>query len=233
MKSLRWMASYVLVAVLGLWLAFFMSMKFMVPANSAEAPSSGELPPEFAKEAGVAPSAPVQKNDDTKAASSSIPAQVANPPSAPTPTSAPSQDPLPAPPAKAVAEKSAFALQDQYVYDPISKRDPFRPFKSNQPKMINNLPVKLEPLQEFDLDQIQIVGILWDVKNPRAMVRTPKNDLFTVYKNTKIGRNDGMVMAIREGEIVVSEVRFEDGKTYKGTRIKEMKRDKKSSISGN
>lgn len=223
MKSLRWMASYVLVAVLGLWLAFFMSMKFMVPANSAEAPSSGELPPEFAKEVGVAPSAPAPKNENKKGAVPAAQAQAAITP--------PAQ--LPPPPAKATAEKSTFALQDQYVYDPISKRDPFRPFKTNQPKMVNNLPVKLEPLQEFDLDQIQIVGILWDVKNPRAMVRTPKNDLFTVYKNTKIGRNDGMVMAIREGEIVVSEVRFEDGKTYKGTRIKEMKRDKKNSISGN
>jgi len=213
-KSLRWMASYVLVAVLGLWLAFFMSMKFMVPAHSAEAPSSGELPPEFAKEAGVAPSAPAQKNDSKKAAGPAVPAATPRAAQAPSQGQVPAQ--LPPPPAmKAVPEKSAFALQDQYVYDPISKRDPFRPFKTNQPKMVNNLPVKLEPLQEFDLDQIQIVGILWDVKSPRAMVRTPKNDLFTVYKNTKIGRNDGMVMAIREGEIVVSEVRFEDGKPIK------------------
>jgi type IV pilus assembly protein PilP len=123
------------------------------------------------------------------------------------------------------SEAVTLLAQDQYTFDPTGKRDPFKPFG---PKTSPNagIPAKLEPLEEFEIDQLQIVGILWDINKPRALIRTPKNDLFTVYKNSKIGRNNGSILAIREGEIVVSEIRYEDGKTIKETRVKEIKRDK-------
>ncbi len=79
-------------------------------------------------------------------------------------------------------------------------------------------------MQRWELDRLQVVGILWDVRTPRAMIRDPDGGVFTVIKNSKIGRNEGFVAAIREGEIVIVETIYEDGKSNKETRILEFKR---------
>ncbi len=245
MKSVRWMLSYILVASLGLWLAFAVSMKFMAPAHSQEAPSSGDLPPEFLKEveATQVPSGiPATKPGATPAAS-----PAASPAAKPAPgkTAVPAT-PTPAaktggtqqvPPPPAAAEEmplgdSVTAPQattgtmprDEYIYDPTGKRDPFKPFRLIRPSGKEKTEIPLEPLQRWEVDRLQIVGILWDVKTPRAMVKDPDGAVYTVVKNSKIGRNEGFVAAIREGEIVVVETKYDDGKATKETRVMEFKK---------
>jgi type IV pilus assembly protein PilP len=82
----------------------------------------------------------------------------------------------------------------------------------------------LEPLQRWEIERLQVVGILWDVRKPRAMVRDPDGTVYTVVKNSKIGRSEGFVAAIREGEVVVIETKYEDGNATKEPRVLELKK---------
>lgn len=230
MKSVRWIVSYILVASLGLWLAFAVSMKFMAPAQSQDAPTAGDLPADFMKEieATQVPPAGQQPSTGTN-------------PSADVPPPQQERPSIPAPPADQMPQQQIpvgdnvtapapvqpqVMPRDGYVYDPTGKRDPFKPFRTIRPT--NQDPGKalevLEPLQRWELERLQIVGILWDVKTPRAMVRDPDGAVFTVTKNSKIGRAEGFVATIREGEIVVVETKYEDGKSFKESRVMELKK---------
>lgn len=116
---------------------------------------------------------------------------------------------------------------DLYVYDPTGRRDPFRPYRllrSTGEGEKGEQPLALEPLQTYDLDQMQILGILWDVRQPRALIQDGDGKVHTLVKNTKVGRNNGYVAAIREGEVVVIEA-FEDGeRIVKRTRLLEFRK---------
>ena len=65
--------------------------------------------------------------------------------------------------------------------------------------------VPLEPLQRFELSDIKILGIMWDINEPRAMLADPTGKVHIVKQEQKIGRNNGVLALIREGELVVVE----------------------------
>lgn len=102
-----------------------------------------------------------------------------------------------------------------YTYDPTGRRDPFMPFGAKsvlaQPMpMAPSVPNSLIPPSEnsltlFDLAQLKVVAIVWDVKDPKAMILDPKGKLHMLHKDSPIGRNNGFVYTIREGEVVVIE----------------------------
>lgn len=93
------------------------------------------------------------------------------------------------------------ASAEGYIYDPSGRRDPFKPFipEVTEKPPGESVVVSSDPLQTFDLSQYKLIGIVWDVKTPRAMVRDPQGKLFTLKKDVKIGRNNGFVSSIREG----------------------------------
>ena len=69
------------------------------------------------------------------------------------------------------------------------------------------------PLLARDVADYKVVGIVWDTGQPRAMVRDAKGFLHTIRPKSRLGYNGGIVLAIREGEIVVVETSPESGKT--------------------
>ncbi len=124
-----------------------------------------------------------------------------------------------------------FISSQEFVYDPIGRRDPFKSYfyvskKSSTASMTGSSPVRssiptllqapdqgvVENLESFELAQFSVAAILWDVKDPKAMLESPTKKMFMVHKHTKVGKNSGYVASIREGEIVVVEV-APDGKT--------------------
>ena len=231
MKSVRWMVSYILVAVVGLGLAFAVSVRFMAPAHSQGAPANGDLPPEFMKEVESTQVPPPNQGQVPPPPQGQVP---------PPPAQQPPQGQVPPPPqqqqpqfpqenvgdgATAAPVPMQTAHPDDYFYDPTGKRDPFKPFRAAViPSAGQKQTAALEPLQKYELDRLQIIGILWEVRTPRAMVRDPDGIVHTVVKNTRIGRNEGYVAAIREGEIVVIETRYEDGKPVKEPRVLEFRK---------
>jgi type IV pilus assembly protein PilP len=103
-------------------------------------------------------------------------------------------------------------FMDPFPYDPRGRRDPFA-----QP--IDDVPVEqglshgpLLPLQKFELGQLRLVGIIWDVRDPKAMLKDPEGRTHVIGPNTKIGTKNGYVAVIREGELVVVETVEQDGR---------------------
>jgi len=63
----------------------------------------------------------------------------------------------------------------------------------------------LSPLERYDLGQLKLVGIVWNLKEPSAMVEDSAGLGYLVKVGTRIGANDGTIKAIRENEVVVEE----------------------------
>jgi len=83
-------------------------------------------------------------------------------------------------------------------------RDPFRPMTLRT--RINSRPREnLSPLERLDLSQLKVVGIVWDIKEPRAMVEDNTGLGYVVKVGTPMGNNDGTVKAIHRNQIVVEE----------------------------
>lgn len=115
---------------------------------------------------------------------------------------------------------------DEYIYDSRGKRDPFQPFKaflensgSGDSRSSNE-----HPLTKYSLESLSVVAIMWDTGNSRAMIKTPDNNFHSVAKKSLIGRNNGYVAAIREGEIVVIEKFYSDGQSRLQTKLLELKK---------
>ncbi|MDZ4662500.1 MAG: pilus assembly protein PilP [Pseudomonadota bacterium] len=106
-----------------------------------------------------------------------------------------------------------------YDYDPKNKRDPFQPYYGQLELLPGKSVGPLMFLQRYELDQLELVGIIWDVSRPKAMIKDPNGTLHVVEQNSKVGRNNGYIAIIREGEIVVVEPIEDEGKTTYTTRV--------------
>ena len=100
---------------------------------------------------------------------------------------------------------------EPYNYDPSGRRDPFRPILSMLDPNEGSVIVPRTPLESYDLSQFKLIGIIWNVKNPKAMFVDPNNDVHILEKDQRIGRNQGYIAVIREGEVVVVEAKEQRG----------------------
>ena len=87
-------------------------------------------------------------------------------------------------------------------YNPIGKRDPFRSFVRGRLDEEIRSPT---PLQRFDIDQLDLVGIVWGVDAPQALVSDPDKKNHVVELGTYIGKNWGKVTEITSRSIVITE----------------------------
>lgn len=154
----------------------------------------------------------------TAGAAETVPA----PPAAPEiPTDIPANVPPAQPEESTDAANHIFSpSNDAFIYDPTGKRDPFDPNLGGpteaapaptieEPEMPTETIVRrdrpLDPLEAYDLAQIKVEAVIWDTKSPRAMLRDPQGGVHYVKIKSRIGKKDGFVVAIREGEVVVVE----------------------------
>jgi len=99
---------------------------------------------------------------------------------------------------------------------PQITRDPFRPMNlrtKTAPRARENL----SPLERFELGQLKIVGIIWDLKEPRALIEDTAGLGYVVKVGTPMGSNDGTVKVIRRNEVIVEEF-YEDARGEKRKR---------------
>jgi len=92
----------------------------------------------------------------------------------------------------------------QSRYSPAGKRDPFRPL-SLKAKPVQRPRETLSPLERYELGQLKLVGIVWDIKDPRAMVEDDAGLGYTVKAGTPIGQNEGKIKSIQPTEVVIEE----------------------------
>ena len=86
----------------------------------------------------------------------------------------------------------------------VGKRDPFRPFTLNT-RTSSRPRENLSPLERYDLGQLKLVGVVWHVKEPSAMIEDSVGLGYIVKVGTPIGANDGKVRAINPNEIIIEE----------------------------
>lgn len=125
------------------------------------------------------------------------------PPGAPAAPGAPSA--AAADSAKAVLEEVTGFLEP-FIYDARNRRDPFQPYVDVRPAAgPDQQPVFLTPLQKFELSEFRLVGIMWDIHDPKAMFIDPEHQVHVVGRDESIGKKNGYIAVIREGEVVVVE----------------------------
>jgi type IV pilus assembly protein PilP len=102
-----------------------------------------------------------------------------------------------------------------FVYDPVGRRDPFRSFILDRLREDDEA-IK-GPLEEYDLSQLQVAGMVWRGAKRRALVIDPSGQGYVVEEGDKIGKNDGRVLEIGDSTMRVREeyVDFHGEKTTK------------------
>jgi type IV pilus assembly protein PilP len=93
-----------------------------------------------------------------------------------------------------------------YAYNPTGKRDPFRVPEDEIRPNINPLEQACsEPLCQYELEQLSLVGVVTGGPNPMAMVEDPLGRGFSLRRNSRVGKRGGKVTAIRRDEITITE----------------------------
>jgi len=106
------------------------------------------------------------------------------------------------------------------------RRNPFRPYVVFETSN-NAMSLPGTPLERYELDEIKLVGIMWQIKAPKAMFVDPQGEVHVLAKDDRIGRHHGYVAAIREGEVVIIEPGGAVGESAYSTRILQLDRDQK------
>jgi Pilus assembly protein, PilP len=90
----------------------------------------------------------------------------------------------------------------------VAQRDPFRPFTLNS-RPVQRRRENLAPLERFDLGQLKLVGIIWDIKQPNAIVEDSTGLGYVVKVGTPIGSNEGKIKSIQPAGLVIEEYQFD------------------------
>ena len=110
------------------------------------------------------------------------------------------------PPTAAVKDEPASASigasVPEYRYVSLGKRDPFRSYVLEQAGTRKR---DRGPLEQYELDQLSLVAVIWDTKRSRAVVEDPSGQAYVVSQSTPIGKHDGRVVKIHDRHIVVQE----------------------------
>jgi type IV pilus assembly protein PilP len=122
----------------------------------------------------------------------------------------PQATPQPAPAAPAAAATAAAEpakpQEPEWSYSSVGRRDPFRSFLAEFGKSGGGLTTRCAtPLGRFELEQMKLVAVITGLEDPVAMVEGPTGVGYSVRRGACIGKNGGVVAAVRSGELVVAE----------------------------
>ena len=90
-----------------------------------------------------------------------------------------------------------------FSYDPTDLRDPFRSFEWERDRLAEA--EERGPLEEFDVSQLSVVGVVWNVGNARALIQDPSGQGFIVSEGARVGKNEGRIIKIDDSVVVVKE----------------------------
>jgi type IV pilus assembly protein PilP len=85
------------------------------------------------------------------------------------------------------------------------RRDPFRPITLNVRAVSTRRRENLSPLERVEIGQLKLVGVVWNVKDPTALVEDSSGLGYMVKVGTPIGSNDGKIREVRRDSLIVEE----------------------------
>jgi len=101
------------------------------------------------------------------------------------------------------SEDGSFAsVDEEYIYTPEGRRDPFEPYRIET--TMNDEPGG-GPLEQFELEQLAVVALVWDGNRARAMVSDPSGTTYTITVGSRMGKNAGRVIHIGDNLVLVKE----------------------------
>jgi type IV pilus assembly protein PilP len=91
---------------------------------------------------------------------------------------------------------------DDTPYDPTGRRDPFR-----APRAAAATPTgePQTPLERYQIGQLRLVAVIYDTREPRAVVEDGEGLGYIVRLGTPIGPNGGTVRDIERGRVLIQE----------------------------
>ena len=111
------------------------------------------------------------------------------------------------------------AQEPEYTYDPSGRRDPFKPLIAEEVEVeveatVLPTPGRAKtPLQEFDVKQLKLTGIILGSLGDYARVEAPDGKSYTIRIGTLVGKHDGQVISINDNAVIIKEIiRYESGK---------------------
>jgi len=120
----------------------------------------------------------------------------------------------------------------EVAYSSVGKRDPFKSFIYDL--RASSGPVSLKcrtALGRFELDQLKLVAVVTGLADPVAMVEAPSGVGYSIHRGSCIGKNGGVVAAIRSGEVVVAEWALKaDGSQEKSQTVLRLPKDQSLNI---
>ena len=108
-----------------------------------------------------------------------------------------------APEADLMTAATATKSNDNFVYSPQGRRDPFEPLVTKEPLVADVILKKARPdslkgpLEKYELKQFRLLAIMVVRGVPHAMVKAPDGKSYTVKVNDYMGLNGGMVSDIQ------------------------------------
>ena len=109
------------------------------------------------------------------------------------------------PPPEKVEEKAVDKEEEPpYTYNPVGKRDPFKPFIALESKKTAPT-APLTPLQRYDVSELKLVGIMKGPTGYRALVEDAGGKGFIITKGTPIGRGNGHVKEIHDNRVIIKQ----------------------------
>lgn len=190
--------SYVGVSVLSVGAAFIISLQFIGGSSAQEGNSATDQP---------------QQEPQAQP----IPAETQTP-SSPGASSDMGEE------GSSLAEIEGFL--EPFIYDIVNRRDPFLAYAEFVPSSAedggNGRPIS--PAQRFAIEDLRLVGVMWDVKEPKALFQDPEQAIHSLGRDDSIGNRNGYIAAIREGEVVVVEAIRKRGDIIYRTKVVRIER---------
>jgi type IV pilus assembly protein PilP len=101
---------------------------------------------------------------------------------------------------------SAADAPPEWSYSSTGKRDPFRPYLAELGSSTGPVMTRCNtPLGQFELEQLKLVAVITGLADPVAMVEAPNGVGYSLRKGACLGKNGGVVAAVRTGEVLVTE----------------------------
>lgn len=101
---------------------------------------------------------------------------------------------------------NAKPAEPEWSYTSVGRRDPFRSFMADASSQAGMLATRCAtPLGRYELDQLRLVAVVTGLEDPVAMVEAPNGVGYSLRRGACIGKNGGVVAAVRSGEVIVSE----------------------------
>ena len=121
-------------------------------------------------------------------------------------------------PKQPVPDILAPAVYPDFRYAPEALRNPFAPRPQPEDEAVkkpgtaapDTTRIK-EPLEQFRLDALTLVGVLRQADAAWALIRTPDGVVHKVTVGHRLGRNNGRILAIRETGLTLREGVADDG----------------------